>query len=843
MVDAAALGDRIEERKDLGAGDEAVFAYWQAQEAIAEKEERTWIKRARNIVKRYRDDRGDSITFTGEGKHQFNVLWSNVQTLLPTLYARTPKPDVERRFKDEDPVGRLASTLLERCLSYSLDAGDFDSVMKAVVQDRLLPGRGVARVLYVPTFGDKMPAQGEEAESAEDDDAEAQGSDIDSEGDEDEPDDEGAEKKETAEPLREVTYEEARAEYVFWEDYREGPARQWCEVPWVRYQSYLTRDALIKRFGKTKGAKVQLDFTPKGMSGDPEKDAPPPDLYKKAIVREYWDKSKKQAVWIAPGTPDLVLDTQDDPLKLQDFFPNPDPLLSTTTNEKRIPVPDYVEYQDQARELDNLTARIDKLTAALQVKGVYPGENKQVLQQLFDGGDNTLVPVEDWMAFADKGGLEKMILWVPIKQIAETLIQLYNARDRVKALLYEITGLSDILRGETNPNETFGAQELKANFATRRITPQQKDVAKFARDLLRLLGGVIAEHFSAKTISMITGYPQLDPVPQLPPRPQAPPQLMMQQLASPPAVNGGGSPQAPQPGGPPSPPMGSPQSAPMGSTQGPMGSPQGAAPPPPPDPAIQAYQAQMAQWQQALQRVQAIVAKNQQKQQAFDKAVALIKSDGMHGFRIDIEADSTIAPDEQQEKQSRVEFMQQFIPFLGQIIPFCQGNPAMAALGREMTLFTVRAFRVARPLEESIGKAFDAFAKMPPNPKATGQDNKAPAQQGADPHEVALRAHEIATNAQTDQAALQVKAAADQANVQAKVATAASSDNAKVTINRENNAVKVQLAGEQERTEMIKLGETQRQHAVDTELEAQRIADAHTAHMAAEQNKSAGRLT
>lgn len=832
MVDAAALGDRIEERKDLGTDEAGVFAYWQAQEAIAEKEEREWIKRARNIIKRYRDDRGIT-TFTGEGKHQFNVLWSNVQTLLPTLYARTPKPDVERRFKDEDPTGRLASTLMERCLSYSLDAGDFDSVMKAVVQDRLLPGRGVARVLYVPTFGDKMPAQGEKAESEQDDDAEAQGSDVDSPGDEGE-EAEGGKKDEAAEPLREVTYEEARAEYVFWEDYREGPARQWCEVPWVRYQSYLTRDALIKRFGETKGQAVQLDFTPKGMSGDSEKDAPPPDLYKKAIVREYWDKSKKQAVWIAPGTPDLVLDTQDDPLKLQDFFPNPDPLLSTTTNEKRIPVPDYVEYQDQARELDNLTGRIDKLTLALQVKGIYPGENKQVLQQLFDGGGNTLVPVEDWMAFADKGGLEKMILWVPIKQIAETLIQLYNARDRVKALLYEITGLSDILRGETNPNETFGAQELKANFATRRITPQQKDVAKFARDLLRLLGGVIAEHFSPKTISMITGYPQLDPVPQLPPRPQAPPQLMMQQLASPPAVNGGGPQPAPQPGGPPSPPMAGPPGAPPGPPQ---------APPPPPDPAIQAYQAQMAQWQQALQQVQAIVAKNQQKQQSFDQAVALIKSDGMHGFRIDIEADSTIAPDEQQEKQSRVEFMQQFIPFLGQIIPFCQGNPAMAALGREMTLFTVRAFRVARPLEESIGKAFDAFAQMQPNPKATGQDNKPPAQQGSDPHEVALKAHEIATNAATDQAALQAKVTTEQAAIQAKAQTAQSSESAKVIMNRENNAVKLQVAGDQQRAEMIKVGEQQRQHSIDSTLEAQRIADAHTAHMASAQNTSAGKLT
>src|ERR1017187_3127481 len=143
MVDVTAIGESIEERKDLGTDEAGRWAYWMAQEAIAEKEERKWIKRAREIVKRYRDERPESLQST----HRFNTLWSNVQTLKPTLYARTPKPDVRRRFVDDDPVARYASDLMERCLSYSCDAFDFDAVMKAVVEDRLLPGRGIARVL------------------------------------------------------------------------------------------------------------------------------------------------------------------------------------------------------------------------------------------------------------------------------------------------------------------------------------------------------------------------------------------------------------------------------------------------------------------------------------------------------------------------------------------------------------------------------------------------------------------------------------------------------------------------------------------------------------------------
>ena len=99
------MGDRIETADDLGAGEAAMFAYWEIQERIAEKEERPWIKRAREIVKRYRDERPQG----GPRISRFNILWSNVQTLQPTLYSRTPRPDVERRFHDQDPTGRLAA--------------------------------------------------------------------------------------------------------------------------------------------------------------------------------------------------------------------------------------------------------------------------------------------------------------------------------------------------------------------------------------------------------------------------------------------------------------------------------------------------------------------------------------------------------------------------------------------------------------------------------------------------------------------------------------------------------------------------------------------------------------
>lgn len=90
MVDISASTDMIDERDDLGDGDPALWAFWMGQDRIAGKKEDLWAKRGEKIIKRYRDERGS----TDRGLHRLNILWSNVQTLIPTLYARTPKADV-----------------------------------------------------------------------------------------------------------------------------------------------------------------------------------------------------------------------------------------------------------------------------------------------------------------------------------------------------------------------------------------------------------------------------------------------------------------------------------------------------------------------------------------------------------------------------------------------------------------------------------------------------------------------------------------------------------------------------------------------------------------------------
>lgn len=711
------VGATIETRAEATSGPGGEVKFWLQQLELSEREDRNFVKRGRKIVERYRDERSRNLT--DRGVKRYNILWSNVQTLLPALYNRTPKPEVDRRFKDSSPTARLGAMVLERALSYALDNCDFDGVMEDAVEDRLLPGRGIVRLRYIPHYGEEVtPKLYLKAATVGASSVDSGSSDEQEEPTYTTEDGQAVDKDQVkfdgqnqpymdGEPYKPVTYEEVMPEYKFWEDVRFSPARKFKQTTWVAFREYLTRDELVARF-KDKGKQVNLDYTPKGVN-EADQAGPANDAFKKAVVWEIWDKSARKVKWLATGYEQGLLDDVDDPLKLINFFPMPSPLTATTTNDQQTPVADYVEYQDQAKELDVLTTRIDKLTRALKVAGAYAGEERATLQQLVDeGSENKLIPVDHWAAFAgDKGGLQGLIVWLPIDQVAKVLIGLVDQRERVKQSIYELTGMADLIRGSTNPDETYGAQRLKSHYYTLRMSRPQRRIALFARDVIRIMGEIIASQFSPQTLSLITGFPEPVDMPQLP--------------AAPPAA-----------------------------VPGQNGIPQ-------PNPAFQQYQAQMAQAQQA------VVAETAKRQQEFLAAVEFLRQSAPHPFRIDIEADSTIAPDEDAEKQARTEFLGALIPLLEQIVPMIRQYPPLAKFGKQIVMFGVRGFRAGRSLEESLEEAFDALSQMPAEPPQTGKGKSA----GQDP---SVEMAKLGIQQQQAQGDLAIKAAKAEADKQFKMA-------------------------------------------------------------------------
>jgi hypothetical protein len=194
---------------------------------------------------------------------------------------------------------------------------------------------------------------------------------------------------------------------------------------------------------------------------------------------------------------------------LENFWPCPKPLYATLTTDSLEPIPDFVIYQDQARELDVLCDRIDGLINALKVRGVYDASATE-LQRLFsEGENNTMIPVHNWMAFAEKQGRKGAIDLVDLTPFATALMSCYQAMDQVKGQIYELMGIADIQRGQTDPTETLGAQIIKSNNAAGRLKTQQHAVVDFATSLLCIKAQIICNHFTDDTLVKISGAMQL----------------------------------------------------------------------------------------------------------------------------------------------------------------------------------------------------------------------------------------------------------------------------------------------------------------------------------------------
>jgi hypothetical protein len=448
-----------------------------------------WEGRADKIVKRYRDDSRSR----NNPNAKFNILWSNVQTITPAVFARLPRPDVSRRFRDNDPIGRVASMMLERALEYEIEHyGDYASAMKQAVQDRLLGGRGTAWVRYEPHIVGQMG--GEAGDAPED------GFQVTE--DTDEAETEGGIYRENEERIE---YECAPVDYVYWRDFGLTTARTWEEVTAVWRKVYMERDALVERFGEELGGKIPLDTKPETSKAFNEKMG---EGSREALIYEIWDKATGQVIWLSKSM-GKILDTRDDPLQLENFWPCPKPMFSTLTTDSLIPVPDFVLYQDQARQLDTLADRIDGFIHALKVRGVYDASEPSLARLFTEGENNALLPVKNYAAFSEKGGLQGAINLVDIRPIAEGLNMAYQAMEQVKGQIYEIMGIADIQRGQSDPNETLGAQIIKSNNASGRLKTMQHDVVNFATALLQIKAQIICQHFTDDTIIKISGAMQL----------------------------------------------------------------------------------------------------------------------------------------------------------------------------------------------------------------------------------------------------------------------------------------------------------------------------------------------
>jgi len=456
---------------------------WARELERSSKREKDWRDEGEKIVKRYRAEE--------QKQNSFNILWSNTEVLRPALYSDVPRPDVRRRFKDADPVGKIVSEVTSRALQVALDGDRFDNVMRASVLDALLPGRGVCRVRYVPSLaqvGVTEETHEEGEEGAEEPTHEAQ---------------EGY--------TEELEYEQAVVEHVDWIDFRRGYGRCWEEVQWVAFRCRLRKDDVAERFGQEIADVLQYDIDEDNEDRKESEQAKQEegDDTRTAEFWEIWDKEERKVCFWNSGYRDGLIypignESGEPPLEFENFFPCPKPLMMVEDSSSLLPIPLWRLYKQQAEELEKISSRINKLLNECKARGIYDSRLGEIgrTMQAPEGG---LVPVEGAAQMATVGGLDKAVSWFPVEQIIKVLERLYEAREQIKATIYEITGLSDIIRGASDASETATAQNIKSQYVSLRLKRMRSLVAQYAREIVRMMSEVISEKFSPETLAKMTG--------------------------------------------------------------------------------------------------------------------------------------------------------------------------------------------------------------------------------------------------------------------------------------------------------------------------------------------------
>lgn len=629
---------------------------WLAIIADAEKVFKNYQDKSDNIDKMYANL--ERLANTARDR-QMQMFWANIAVLGPSIYSRPPVPVVVPRFRDRRPLLRTTSELLERSALVGFEMECIDQIMRQVRDDLTVLARGCAWVRY--------------------------------------------EKKSKDSPERVCIDYKARKHFLH------DPAATWKEVDWVAAESFLTKKEMRKRF-KRYSADAYLTASyevRKDDNGDG-------DNRKKASVWEVWCKSENRVVWVSEGCAKL-LDDDKPHLNLEGFFPCPKPAYATVQRGSLIPVPDMVFYKDQLEEINELTARVGALQDAVKLRGFYPAGQGEVgdaieaaVKQVSD--NMVLIPISNWSLMG--GNAKDMIIWLPLKEVVDAIKVLLEIRQQLISDVYEITGLSDIMRGSTDANETLGAQQLKSQYGSIRVRDRQDELIRFARDLTRLMAEIMAENFDSETLldmSQMEIQTNADIAKQIKPLKEQIAQIERQLKDA----------------------QKDPEIAAMAQQK--------------PEQAQQIMQ-------QAAQQIQAMQGQIAELEDipTVEKIMKLLRDQKTRPFALDIETDSTIAPDENAQKQRATEFITAVGGFMGQAFPLVQAVPQASTLAADMLKYVAGQFRAGRELEGTIDEFADKMKEAASQPQPNPEADRANAEQ------------------QAMQAKLQMDQASQQADQQAK---------------------------------------------------------------------------
>ncbi len=417
-----------------------------------------WIEKIRRSEKKYADyfDKIKTIRryYKNENsRNKQNIFWATIETLKPFLYFKEPKVFIKQKEKSGPLALSVACRILEKALAWNMEQIDFDSVMKYVRNDFLLFGFGAAFERYVPTF--KTCHVNEN------------GHDV---------------------SLQLLKDEKIETVYIPPEDFLADTEKVnvWEDCGWIARKIVMSLSEIRAQFGEEIFQKIVQ------KNGADKMDS--------MTVYEIWDKKSKRILYLALEFAFEFLKIKEDAFGLEGFWAFPKPLFGTLANDGIIPTPDFDQLKPLLDELSGVTGRMQLLMQAMKVTGAYDSSFPELANIL--NKDVTLVALSDFERLKENGGIKGVVDFAPIEQYVSALTVLASRREDIMTQIYDMTGVSDIMRGMSDKTETATAVEKKTNFGTLRNQDRQNDMVRLMTNLFQMKAEMICSCFDAEHLKM-----------------------------------------------------------------------------------------------------------------------------------------------------------------------------------------------------------------------------------------------------------------------------------------------------------------------------------------------------
>lgn len=656
------------------------YKHWDGEITDALKREKRYRETGRKYVEIYEARNSDEVPFA--------ILYSNTETLLPAVYNSKPIPIINRRFRDADPLGKAVSDVSTRLLKFLIDTeskdyDNFDDLMVSSALEAILVNRGLVRFKFV---GDMQT---------------------------------------------ECVYGEA----VRWDKFSHGYARTWKKVPWICFEWDMSEAELKANFPD-----IPFDLTRMSSTEDQEKSGETKEELtgvKTYKVFEVWNKLDRKVHFFSPVWAEGALKSVDDPLGLVNFFPVPKPMNFMKKVTTLTPTPLYEQYRQQAQELNDITRRLKAIIKAIKVRGAY-NSTIEGIDKLLTAGDNEMVPVENMASMPDNTGIDKILYIVPINDLVAAAQSLYQQREQIKQVIYEITGISDILRGASVASETATAQNIKNQWGTLRLKRAQKEVQRYCRDCLAILLEIAGAKFELSTIQKMTGLTFLTN------QQKAEIQQKQQMLAQ--------------------------QAQQMAMTQ-----PQQPGQQPPAPPEIPPEVAELM------------------KAPSWEDIQTVLKNDVVMSYKIDIETNSTIDAEASQDKQDIAELLNGVSQFLNGVAPLVEKGLLPMEVAKGMLLTISRRFNFGPQLEDALEK-MGAPQEKGPDPAEIAKVEAEKAKQAGEQQKMQMELQVLEAETKAKMQLMELQMQIDQAELEIK--------KAELAIQREGLLMKAQAQQHQHQLKM-----------------------------------------